>query len=996
MTANEDTTPLPGHTKTDRSPTWIAWSRDGKRLAHGLAGSNKVFVRDGASAAELTQFTCDAQPIHGSWSPDGTRIAVTEVGRTTIRDCNTGTVLLANKRPGVQFAVWHPIREQIAIDGGDDVEIVDARTLKTLQSHSAGRRVFDVAWRSDGAAIVAYDTGVRAFGTSFWERWTGGECTTVAVASNGTVAIASNNIVVVIAEKRELRLEHHSAPLRALTFSGDAQLLASRDTYGTVAVWDTQTWKLVAKLTAGKLNSFYSMEFNPKRRILACTGDDALLFHHLGANIESNPLTSVQYTTAKIALVGDSGVGKTGLGWRLAYGFFKEHPSTHGEQFWLADRLSTVRNDHTRCEAVIWDLAGQPDYRLIHSLFVDDADVALIVFDPTNHQEPLKGAEYWLQTLARSRDRRTRTILVAARIDRGPATLTQDTIDAFAAAHDIAGGYIATSAQRGDGLEELIQRIATLINWEQRPATVTLETFKEIKDHVLEIKQMHLAADLLVTVDQLQRRLSQSSQIDYKSSDIFTATKHLADHGFVRHLRSSTGTRFVLLSPDLLNNLAASMILEARGNPKGLGALDERRVLTGEYSFPELEPLSRRDREVLLDAATTLFIEHNVCFRETLGADTFLIFPSLINQNKPPIDDGRTFDGTAYTATGATENVYASLVVLLGYTNTFTRTNQWRDQAQYEMGDRQICGFRMTEEREGQIDLVLYFGDGATPSTRQLFQGLFEKFLLSRPVEVQIFPPVHCAACSYVQPRSEVVKRQRETAKFLFCSNCGNRVLLPPLMLSSKSIGGAQEPLEHEEKIAAIRTQFEKAITWLKSYLRDTSRETSPSCFISYAWGNEAHERWVERNLATDLRNAGVEVVLDRWQNNPGTSISRFIDQIERVTFVVMIGTPRLREKYDSTTSDPVVAGELKLVNTRLRSRSDSEYVIPLLLEGEQKTSFPPLAADSVFIDFRVENDYFERMFDLLLTLYRIPFGEPAMRDLRDTIRDAADQPRRR
>jgi len=33
-------------------------------------------------------------------------------------------------------------------------------------------------------------------------------------------------------------------------------------------------------------------------------------------------------------MVGDTGVGKTGLGWRPAHGEFKEHASTHGQQFW--------------------------------------------------------------------------------------------------------------------------------------------------------------------------------------------------------------------------------------------------------------------------------------------------------------------------------------------------------------------------------------------------------------------------------------------------------------------------------------------------------------------------------------------------------------------------------------------------------------------------------------------------------------------------------------
>ena len=75
------------------------------------------------------------------------------------------------------------------------------------------------------------------------------------------------------------------------------------------------------------------------------------------------------------------------------------------------------------------------------------------------------------------------------------------------------------------------------------------------------------------------------------------------------------------------------------------------------------------------------------------------------------------------------ENLYASLVVLLGYTPSFTRINQWQNQAQYEMEPGQVCGFRLIEEREGEIELVLYYGDQMPLRGRVQFQELFEQFL---------------------------------------------------------------------------------------------------------------------------------------------------------------------------------------------------------------------------------------------------------------------------
>ena len=42
----------------------------------------------------------------------------------------------------------------------------------------------------------------------------------------------------------------------------------------------------------------------------------------------------------------------------------------------MLNQLSGQRADGAQCEAVLWDLAGQDDYRLIHALFLDEADLA--------------------------------------------------------------------------------------------------------------------------------------------------------------------------------------------------------------------------------------------------------------------------------------------------------------------------------------------------------------------------------------------------------------------------------------------------------------------------------------------------------------------------------------------------------------------------------------------------------------------------------------------
>ena len=209
-------------------------------------------------------------------------------------------------------------------------------------------------------------------------------------------------------------LEGHTGTVTCVAFSSDGRLIASKGGSGdnTIRLWRSDTGSCVATIPEPAGGRWLSgLAFHPLRRLLATVGSDPgtpmaaadrlihiweLDFDVLLAQTGTPP---VSYTSAKIVLVGDSGVGKTGLGWRLAHGEFKEHASTHGQQFWVLDRLNASRRDGARCEAVLWDLAGQPDYRLIHALFLDDADLALVLFDPTDSRDPLHGVEFWLKQL---------------------------------------------------------------------------------------------------------------------------------------------------------------------------------------------------------------------------------------------------------------------------------------------------------------------------------------------------------------------------------------------------------------------------------------------------------------------------------------------------------------------------------------------------------------------------------------------------------------------
>lgn len=55
-------------------------------------------------------------------------------------------------------------------------------------------------------------------------------------------------------------------------------------------------------------------------------------------------------------------------------------------------------------------------------------------------------------------------------------------------------------------------------------------------------------------------------------ASILAAIRNLSSQGFVRMLTLSSGEERILLVPELMNNLAASIVLEMRRNPRGLAS----------------------------------------------------------------------------------------------------------------------------------------------------------------------------------------------------------------------------------------------------------------------------------------------------------------------------------------------------------------------------------------------------------------------------------------
>lgn len=753
---------------------------------------------------------------------------------------------------------------------------------------------------------------------------------------------------------------------RGISFSFDGRLFASKSYDDKIRIWRTDIYEIVATFYELKEGwNWSNIHFHPSLPILATLGESDTVIRiwelDIDALLGQKSTESIRYTTAKLVLCGDSGVGKTGLGWRLAHGEFKEHASTHGQQFWVIDELKKTRKDGTECEAVLWDLAGQPIYGHVHPLFLNNVDLSLLTIDPTKGMESLQGIEFWINQLS-GKDKLPPSVLVGARVDRGDSTLTEDELTQFCRRHGIEGGYIRTSAKDGIGLDKLMEILKSHIPWDEMTTTVTTVTFKRIKEFVLSLKERPERENILVNPAELRTQL-ESTDPDWQFTDdeMMTAVGHLENHGYVTILRTSDGQKSILLSPDLLVNLVSSIVIQASRHPRNLGALSETALLSGDYSFEELKGLSKSEREILSDAAVLRFLEHNICFREILGADNLLIFPALIQRKRPIFDDFETVEDVSYIARGAVENVYAALVVLLGYTHTFTRVNQWQNQAQYEMGAGEICGFRQIEERAGEIELILYYASTTPEYARTMFQGLFEKFLNQRDVDVTRYPPLYCVK-EHLQERATVIKRLREGRDFLFCPECGNKVALPkvaePLALGERD----RRKVDRAEHLAQLRRTYEIHLSRVKGYRRD---RTAPRCFISHLPVNAPRVA----GLSSDLREAGVYVVDD-------------MKQVKSDDFILLATTSDYKRAWESR--DTLISGDIDIVQSRLR-HPDKQHstVVPVLLEGDRSGCLPEETSGIRLGDFRNDTRYVLELFDLVLTLYAIPFNRPAFKPLR-------------
>ena len=148
-------------------------------------------------------------------------------------------------------------------------------------------------------------------------------------------------------------------------------------------------------------------------------------------------------------------------------------------------------------------------------------------------------------------------------------------------------------------------------------------------------------------------------------------------------------------------------------------------------------------------------------------------------------------------------------------------------------------------------------------------------------------------------------------------------------------------------------------------------KKKHPLVFISYSWDNMIHEKWV-RQLAGDLMDNGVKVILDQWENKPGDDIPHFMDESGTIAErVICVLTPNYKLKACQLIGG--VGYEYRNITAEMFDNVLTNKFIPVLRNGSPQESIPVALFGRVYVDMRDDSKYAEKIEEILREIYNKP-----------------------
>jgi small GTP-binding protein len=603
----------------------------------------------------------------------------------------------------------------------------------------------------------------------------------------------------------EAVLQGHTDEVLSVSWSGDGRRVASGSGDKTVRVWDIASGRCEAVLQ-GHTERVWSVSWSGDgRRVHSAAVNGVAIDWDFAPSDNPPAQTRSRYTNAKVLLVGDSGVGKTGLAYRLSGNEFRESVSTDGA---FATHLPIPHAKSTKDierEIWLWDFAGQADYRLIHQLFMDETALAVLVFNPQS-ENPFEGLGQWERDLQRAARGKFKTLLVAGRCDRGGLMVSRQSLEQFRKDRGFAD-YIETSASQGMGCDELRKAIVRHIDWKEIPWESSPRSFKRLKDDILKLRD---EGRILLRIAELKQQLDLRLPGEaFQPDELRAVVGLLAGPGVVWKLEFGD---FVLLQPERINAYAAAVIRKVRAHTEEIGCIFEEEVLAGELDYQDMNRLSPDEEPIVLRAMHQTLVDHGLYLREHTEKGTLLIFPSYFKRERPDLEKYPLVLVT-YKFSGPLDEIYATLVVRLHHTEAFEKKQLWRFAADFQTLAGKSLGLKLNKKAEGAGELEVYFEPGISNETQVSFIRYVHEHLMRKAQDVVRLRHFVCDHCgTAVENRRAIDLRLEKGFRDIVCSVCEERVPLWDLI---------EERFASPEFIERVRLMEEQA----RAVIDNESRE---------------------------------------------------------------------------------------------------------------------------------------------------------------------------
>ncbi|MHC4119674.1 MAG: TIR domain-containing protein [Planctomycetota bacterium] len=598
--------------------------------------------------------------------------------------------------------------------------------------------------------------------------------------------------------------EGHAGGVLRVAITPDGKRIVSASNDNTVKVWDLATGRCSATLE-GHTSGVYGLAVTPDgKTVISCSADKTLRVWDLPApDMAPEDADAARYTNAKVLLVGDSGVGKSGLAVRLTEDEFKPTISTDAHwatQFKLPHK--TGEKDVNR-EIWLWDFAGQADYRLTHQLFMDETELAALVFNP-QHENPFEGLGQWDSDLEKAARRPFKKLLVAGRCDRGGLMVTKKSIEDFRKQHSFAK-YIETSARTGEGCDELRKAIIKNIDWKSIPWTASSRIFKVLKDEIIKLREEGTVLLRMIELkQQLQMRLPDES---FTIDELRSVVGLLAGPGIVWKLEFGD---FVLLQPERINAYASAVVRKVRKHTDEIGCILEQDIVDGNLDFQDTERLELDEEAIVLRAMHQTFIDHGICLRQETDRGTELVLPSLFKRERPELE-GHPAIFVSYEFSGNFNEIYASLVVRLHHTSAVDNDKLWKFAADFLTPSGKRVGVKMSRKHEGVAELLVYCDPKVPDDTKVTFIKYVHEHLLRKGVQVKRYRHHVCDKCGHPVKDSELAREildEKGKRASISCQKCNKKVPLWDLI---------EDKFASEESQLRVRELEEQATAGIDS-----------------------------------------------------------------------------------------------------------------------------------------------------------------------------------